>query len=141
MFAELDKEILSILNSDQQKEYTELVEQNRGAAKEKYKNRQAGKSGPNKGNSKGQNIKNELNLTENQSEKWDKINVDYRTKMRDIRNSDDLSSDSKRKDMEGLMEEMDAEILTILDSGQQTNYLKLINERRALAKERKSKNQ
>ncbi len=141
IFAELDKEILLILNAAQQKKYTELVKQNRVAAKEKYKNRQAGKSGPNKGNSEGQNIKNELNLTEDQSEKWDKINVDYRTKMRDLRNSGDLSSDSKRKDKEGLMHGLDAEILTILDSEQQASYLKIINEKRALAKERKSKNQ
>ena len=141
LFAEMDIEVLSILNDEQQKEYTELVKQNRSMAKEKYKKRHADNSGQSKGQNKGQNIKSELELSEDQSEKWDEINADYRTKMQGLRNGNDLSSDVKRNEMENLMGEKDAEILAILDSGQQANYLKIVDERRTQAKERKGKGQ
>ena len=141
LFAEMDKEVLSILNDEQQKEYTDLVKQNRSMAKEKYQKRQAAISGNGKGQKKGQNIKNELSLSEGQSEKWDEINADYRMKMRGLRNSSDLSNDAKRNDMENLMGEKDAEILAILDSGQQASYLQIVDDRRTQAKERKRKSQ
>jgi len=137
LFAELDKEVLSILNNDQQKEYTELVKQNRGKAKNKHQERQGEGPGQRKEPNKGQRIKNELNLSEDQSEKWDRINADYRAKMQDLRNKDE-SSETKRGDLENLMGEKNAEILAILDTGQQANYLKIIEERRTQAKERKN---
>ena len=140
LFAELDKEVLAILNDDQQKEYTELVKQNRGKAKEKYQKRHAANSGQSKGQNRGQSIKNELNLSEDQLEKWDRINSDYRTKMQGLKNSNE-SSDAKRNDIMNLMGEKDAEILAILDSGQQASYLQKVDERRNQAKERKNKNQ
>lgn len=140
MFAELDKEVLSILNDDQQKEYTELVKQNRAMAKDRYQKGQGENSGQRNEQNKGQGIKNELNLSEDQSEKWDEIIVDYRTKMQDLRNNDE-SSEAKRNDIENLMGEKNAEILAILDSGQQASYLKIVEERRKQAKERKNKSQ
>jgi len=141
LFAELDKEVLSILNPEQQKEYRSLVKENRGMAKEKHQKRQAGNSGQSKGQNKGQNIKKELSLSEDQSEKWDKINTDYRLKMQDIRNGNDISTDSKRKDIENLMGEKNAEILAILDSSQQASYLQIVDERRAQANQRRGKAQ
>ena len=145
LFAELDKEVLSILNPEQQKEYRSLVKKNRGMSKEKYQKRQAGNSGQskgqNRGQNRGQNIKNELSLSEDQSEKWDNINADYRSKMQGIRNSSDLGSDAKRKDMENLMGEKDAEILAILDSSQQASYLQLVEERRAQANQKRGQAQ
>lgn len=141
LFTEMDKDVLAILNEEQQKEYAELVKQNRSMAKEKYKNRHADNSGQSKGQHKGQNIKSELELSEDQSEKWDEINEDYRTKMQSLRKSGDLSSDVRKNEMENLMGEKDAEILAILDSGQQANYLKIVDERRTQAKERKGKGQ
>ena len=61
--------------------------------------------------------------------------------MRGLRNSSDLSNDAKRNDMENLMGEKDAEILAILDSGQQASYLQIVDDRRTQAKERKRKSQ
>lgn len=141
LFTEMDKEVLAILNDEQKKEYTELVKQNRGNAKAKYQNRQAEYSGHKEGQNDGQNIKSELNLSEDQSEKWDKINLDYRSKMQGLRNNNELNSDAKRTDMVNLMGEKDAEILAILDSEQQANYLQMVDERRTRAKEKKGKNQ
>ena len=61
--------------------------------------------------------------------------------MQSLRSSSDLSDDAKRNDIENILGEKDAEILAILDSGQQASYLQLIDERRNRAKEHKGKNQ
>ena len=129
---EMDEEMLVILDEDQKEIYTRIAAENRNKAKEKYKHRKNKKSGK----QSFMQMKNELNLTENQTEQWDAIQEDYKPKFKEIRESGQPGSDKTKEEMLTMFEQKNKEIVAILDSNQKRVYSAFVNERKQMAKQR-----
>jgi hypothetical protein len=130
--AEMDNEMLTILDKDQKETYKKIAAENRDMMKAKHQN--LGKNNAAK-NSFNQ-MKSELKLTEGQTEKWDDIQADYKSKFIEIRESGQPGSTETRKEMLAMFEKKNSEIMEILDSNQQIIYSEFVEERKQMAKQR-----
>lgn len=132
ILAEMDKEMLAILNEDQKETYIKTAEENRDKMKAKHQNRGKNNAAKNSFNQ----MKSELKLTEGQTEKWDDIQADYKSKFIEIRESGQPGSTETRKEMLAMFEKKNSEIMEILDSDQQIIYSEFVEERKQMAKQR-----
>ena len=131
----MDKEMLAILDDNQKETYKQTVEENRNKAKARYKEHKKGKTGK----QSFIQMENELNLTEKQTGQWDAIQTDYQPKFKEIRESGQPQNEETKKEMIGLMEQKNTDIIAILNSDQQTIYSKFVEERKQMAKQRQNK--
>jgi len=132
---EMDNEMMAILDDSQKETYKKTVEENRNKTKARYKEQKNGKPGK----QSFVQMKNELNLSEKQAEQWDAIQEDYKPIFKEIRESGQPGSEESKKEMLGLFEKKNVEIMAILDSGQQDIYSKFVEERKQMAKQRQNK--
>ncbi len=83
--------------------------------------------GPRKGFGRGEGphskIKEELNLSQDQSAKWDEIQAAYRQKIHEVMSDDSIDNEFKHETKNELKEEMLGELMTILDDDQKAILL------------------
>ena len=102
---------------------------------EMKKEMRASKSEGRKGGNKLGQMKEDLNLSEDQSEKWDLILAENRSKMESIKNDEAIDDDVKRKKMKEIKGETTAQIMAILDSEQQATFKKEEEQMRQMRKQ------
>ena len=114
-----DDAINAILTDEQIVELAEL-------RKEMREENRNGNAGPNKGDKKGQRngeghaskVKEELNLSEDQSAKWDQIQNTYQQKIKVVMSDDSVDNEFKHESKNALRDEMQKELMNILDDDQ-----------------------
>ncbi len=121
---EKENRIKALLSDEQMKELIELRKEYANQNKQARENN-IGKA--NKG-SQIMKMKEELNLSEDQLEKWDRIVVENRAKMKSINMDESLNEESKKAKMKMTRGEVQAEIMAILTSEQQAMYTTKVDE-------------
>ena len=116
-----DEEIKALLSSDQMKKFDEMRKEMRSDKQASLggPNQKHGKGqGPDNGKERGERIKSDLGLSDEQAKQWDEIQTSYRSKMHDIMIDDSLDSEVKNASRDELKEEMAGELMMILDDKQ-----------------------
>jgi hypothetical protein len=134
--AEMDEESLAILDDSQKEIYNKIMSENRAKVKARLDKRNNNKPGK----TSYIQMKNELNLSENQTQKWDAIQNNYKPKFKEIRESGQPGSDETKSEMLVMIEKKNAEILAILNADQQNIYSGFVEERKQMVKHHKSVN-
>ena len=125
----MDEELKGILSAEQKPLYDDFIEENR-------KQRRNGNNGY-KSMGRMDGLKNELNLSDGQSEKWDEIHKNYRKKAREVKDDGSLSDEARKEKGMNLRGEMSVEIMAILDSEQQAAYMIAMDKRKQEMKQKR----
>jgi hypothetical protein len=133
--AEMDKEMLTVLDENQKETYKKTTAENRDMMRAKHQNRWKNNSAKNS----FYQMKNELSLSESQTQKWDAIQTEYKPKFMEIRKSGQPGSEETRKEMLTMIEKKNTEILAILNADQQSTYSGFVEERKQLVNQRQGK--
>lgn len=128
-----DEALQAILTKDQMEKFQEMRKENR-------ESRSGGRNGGNKGGNKWGQMKADLNLSEDQSEKWDAILAENKPKIQSIRNDDSLDEDAKRSKMKEMKAEIKKQLMSILDSDQKATFKKEEKEMKQMRKQKKEGN-
>ena len=130
-----DDAIQAILSKDQMEKFMELKKEMR-AEKGKGKGKGKGK----KGGNKWTQVKADLNLSDDQSKKWDAIVDENRSKMQSLKSDDGLDEEAKKKEMKEMKGELKEQLMAILDSEQQATFKKEIEEMKQMRKQKREGN-
>jgi len=139
---EKEVKIKSLLSEEQMERLIEIRKELREQNKANYQKQK----NVNKSTEKGSPImkmKENLNLSEEQLEKWDKIVAENRLKMQEINKDESLSEEVKREKMKVKRGEIQTEIMAILTSEQQAIYTREVDEiqKRRKEQQKQSKGQ
>lgn len=119
--------IKSLLTEEQMEKLIELRKELREQNKENYQKQKGAVKHSDKGNAI-MKMKEDLNLSDAQLEKWDKIVAENRMKMHEINKDESLSDEVKREKMKLMRGEIQTEIMAILTSEQQAIYSREVDE-------------
>jgi hypothetical protein len=133
--AKMDKETLAILDDNQKETYNKMMSEKRDKAKTRFEKRRNSKPAK----TSFIQMKNELNLSESQSQQWDEIQANYKPQFKEIRESGQPGSDETREEMLAIIEKKNTEILAILNADQQNIYTGFVEERKQMAKQQQNK--
>jgi hypothetical protein len=138
-----DEEIKALLSNDQLKKFDEI-------RREMRSNKQASLRGPNQkpgmgpgpenARERGDRMKSELGLSDEQAKEWDEIQAAYRSKMHDIMIDDSLDREVKNASRDELKEEMAGELMMILDDKQVELFKARMEHRAKGIKQNRSEN-
>lgn len=130
-----DAELKAILGEEQLVIYEELKSDMRKQYQKGNSNHSEA-SGSRGKSYQGLQFKEELGLSDEQSERWDEIYGEFREKNQEISNNESLDDEGKKNKRVVLREEMSVEIIAILDSEQQASFISELDQRQ----ERKNQN-
>ena len=138
-----DEDIKALLTSDQMKKFDDLrreMRSNKQASLGGPSQKPGQGHGPDNAKERGERIKSELALTEEQAKEWDEIQASYRSKMHDIMIDDSLDSEVKKASRDELKEEMAGELMLILDDKQVELFKAKMEQRAGRMNENRSGN-